>query len=43
MGMAAILVMWLGPFEQTSIPPIPYKLQMKSDFNWPSGFWGEDV
>ena len=21
MGMAAILVMWLGPFEQTFVPP----------------------
>ena len=21
MGMAAILVMWPGPFEQTSVPP----------------------
>ena len=33
MGMAAILVMWLGPFEQTFV---------KFDFDWPSGFW-EDV
>ena len=23
MGMAAILVMWPGPFEQFTVPPIP--------------------
>ena len=43
MGMAAILVVWLGLFEQTFVSPIPYKLHMKRDFDWPSGFWGEDV
>ena len=23
--------------------PIPLKLHMKFDFDWPSGFWGEDL
>ena len=23
--------------------PIPWRLHMKFDFDWPSGFWGEDV
>ena len=22
---------------------IPWRLQMKLDFDWPGGFWGEDV
>ena len=42
MGMAAILVMWPGLFEYTFVPPSqrsPYKF----DFDWPSGFRGEDV
>ena len=43
MGMAAILVMWPWPFEQTFVPPIPQKLHMKFEFDWPNGFWGEDV
>ena len=43
MGMAAILVMWLGPREQTFVPPIPWMLHMKFYFNWPSGFRVEDV
>ena len=38
MDMAAILVMWPGPFEQTL-----WRLHMKFDSDWPSGFWGEDV
>ena len=38
MGMAAILVMWPGPFEQTFVPFIPKKLHMKFDIDWPSGF-----
>ena len=42
MGMVAILVMWPGSFEQTH-SPIPRKLHVKFDFDWPSGFWGEDV
>ena len=38
MGMAAILD------PQTNFPPpIPWMLQMKFDFNPPSGFRGEDV
>ena len=37
MGMAAILVMWPGPFQQIVVP------QSKGGFNRPSGFWGEDV
>ena len=32
MGMAAILVMWPGPFEQIFHSPIPEKLHMK--FDW---------
>ena len=38
MGMAAILVMWPGPFEQSFVPPSPQKRHMKSDFDWPSDF-----
>ena len=38
MGMVAILVMLPGPFEQTFVP-----LHMKIDFDWPCGFWGQDV
>ena len=38
MGMAAILVMWPRSFEQT-----PRKLYVKFDFDWPIGFWAEDV
>ena len=40
MGMAAILVMWPGPFEQTFVP---HHIEATYDFDWPSGFWGEDV
>ena len=43
MGMAAILVMWPGPFEQMFVPPSPKKLSMKFDFDYPSGSWGENV
>ena len=43
MGMAAILVMWPGLFEQILCSHIPKKLHLKSDFDWPSGFWREDV
>ena len=43
MGMAAILVMWPGPFEQTFIPPSHGDSIMKFGFNQPSGFLGEDV
>ena len=43
MGMAAILVMWPGPFEQTFVPKFLRSLHMKFEFNWPSGFRGEDV
>ena len=43
MCMVAILVRWPISFEQTFIPPIPLRLHMKFGFDWPSGFWGEDV
>ena len=43
MGMAAILVTWPGTFEQTFFSPILRSLHMKFEFNWPSGFRGEDV
>ena len=42
MGMATILVMWPGPFEQTHFP-IQRRLHMKFGFNPPSGFRVEDV
>ena len=42
MGMAAILVMWPGPFEPTLVPPILRSLHMKFEFNWPRGYRGED-
>ena len=38
MGMAAILVMWPGPFEQAFIPPIQSRPHMKFGLNRPSGF-----
>ena len=42
MGMAAILVttrtIWTN-FHS----PIPLRLHMKFGFDWPSGFWEEDV
>ena len=38
MGMATILVMWPGPFEQN----MPWRLHMKFGFNRPSGFWEDD-
>ena len=37
MGMASILVMWPGPFEQI-FSPILRSLHMKFEFIWPSGF-----
>ena len=44
MGMAAILVMWPGPFEQTFVPQFKSsKFHMKFDIDWPCGFWGRDV
>ena len=42
MGMVAILVMWPWTFEQTFVP-ILKSLHIKCEFNWPSGFRGEDV
>ena len=41
MGMAAILVMWPGPFEQTFVPPSHGGL--KFGFNRPSSFLGKEV
>ena len=47
MGVAAILVMWPRPHEQTFVPPShggyfhspkPRRLHMKFGFDWPSGF-----
>ena len=43
MNMAAILVMWPEPREQTFVSPIPWMLHMKFDFNRLSGFSAEDV
>ena len=43
MGMAAILVMWPGPFEQIFVSPDPWRLHMKFGYNWPSSFRGEVV
>ena len=42
MGVAAILVMWPEQFQHFR-SPIPEKLHMKFDFDWPIGFRGEDV
>ena len=41
MGMAAILVIWPGSFGQNFRSPIPWRLHMKFNFDWPSSFWGE--
>ena len=42
MGMAAILVMWPGSFEQTFVPPsIGGSIWKLTD--WPRDFWGENV
>ena len=38
MGVAAILVMWPGPFEQTYVPSVIRSVNVKFEFNWPSGF-----
>ena len=43
MGMAATLLTWTGPFEQTFVPPYHKRFHMKYDFDWPSAFCGEDV
>ena len=45
MSMVAILVLSPGPFEQTfAPPPILRSLHVvKFEFNWPSGFRGEDL
>ena len=43
MGVAAILVMWPGPFWTNFCSAILRSLHMKFEFNWPSGFRGEDV
>ena len=43
MGMVAILVMWPGRFGQTFVPPSQEGSTWIFGFNWPSGFWGEDV
>ena len=40
MGVAAILVIWPEPFERSRVLR---SLHMKFEFNWPSGFGGEDV
>ena len=37
MDMAAMLIMWPGSLEETIVPPIPWRLHMKFDFDWPSG------
>ena len=38
MGMVSILVTWTDLHS-----PIQLKLHMKFGFDWPSGFWEEDV
>ena len=43
MGMAAILVMWPGPFIKALVPLFQRRLHIKFGFDWPSGFGGEDV
>ena len=42
MGMVAILVSDLDHLTNFC-SPIPWRLYMKFDFDWPSGFWEEDV
>ena len=42
MGMAAILVMWPGTFEQTFVPQSHRSSIWNLSFDWPSGFWGEE-
>ena len=42
MGMAAILVMWPGPFEKNFRSPIPWRLHMTFGLNRPSCICGED-
>ena len=42
MGMAAVLVMWLGPFENKLSFPCPMTLHMEFGFNRPCGL-REDV
>ena len=39
MGIAAILVMWPGPFDKLLFPH-PIEVY---DCDWPSGFWGDDI
>ena len=43
MGMSAIFVKWPGPFITNFRSLILRSLHMKFEFNWPSGFRGEDV
>ena len=43
MGVAAILVMWQGPFWTNFRSRVLRSLRMKFEFDWPSGFRGEDV
>ena len=43
MGVAAILVMWPGPFKKKNLSRVLRSLNMKFEFNWPSGFIGEDI
>ena len=42
MGMAAVLVMWPGPFEQTFVPP-SRRSSIWNMTDWPIGFREEDV
>ena len=41
LGMADILVIWTGPFEQIFVPQFPWKIHMKFCFNQPSCFSGK--
>ena len=43
MGMAAILVMWPVTIWTNYCSRVLRSLHMKFEFNWPSGFRGEDV
>ena len=43
MGVAAMLVMRLGLFEQFFVPITPWRLYMKIGNNWPSGVRGKIV
>ena len=38
MGVAALLVVWPGPFWTNFCSHVPRSLHMKLEFNWPSGF-----